>query len=134
MEYSYSLSAKTPLMKKYRIMTATTLSAGVPTVANSVTDNDDGVAACTTTAAVGLIGVSIDQAISTSAQVATGGGQRSDGINAGFVSLNINPDAVFRAKFTEGATEDTPLVIFTQVSASADGLAPAATIVDKATV
>lgn len=134
MEYAYSLSAPGPFVRKYRIMTGTTLGAGVPTVANSVADNDDGVAACGTQTAVALVGLSVDEAQSTSAQVAAGGGQWSDGINAGYVSLIINPDACFRAKFTEGATEDTALTIITQDSADTTGLAPGSTVTDEFTV
>ena len=54
MEYAYSLSAEAPLMKKYRIDTATSIIPGVPVVANSLTADDDGVAVCTTIAAIGL--------------------------------------------------------------------------------
>ena len=134
MEYAYSLSAEAPLMKKYRIDTGTSIIAGVPVVANSLTADDDGVAVCTTTAAIGLIGYSVDKAESTSAQVGIGGGQWADGDNAGYVSLIINPDAVMRAKFTAGATEDTSLAIIIQDAASAAGTAPGATVTDEFTV
>jgi len=121
MEYAYSLSAKAPLMKKYRIMTGTSVISGVPLVANSLTDNDDGVAVCTTTAAIGLVGLGLDVASSTSAQVGAGGGMSENGDNAGFVSVICNPDAVFRAKLTEGATEDTALTSITQSAANSAG-------------
>ena len=134
MEYAYSLSAKAPLMKKYRIMTATSVIPGVPVVANSLTDNDDGVAVCTTTAAIGLVGFSLDKAESTTAQVGAGAGQHSDGDNAGYVSLIINPDAIMRAKFTEGATEDTALTLITQATANAAGTTVGPTTTDEFTV
>jgi len=121
MEYAYSLSAKAPLVKKYRIDTGTSVIAGVPMVANSLTDDDDGIAVCTTTAAIACVGFSLDAASSTSAQVAAGGGMNSDGINAGYISVIVNPDAVVRAKLTEGATEDTALTEISQDSANSAG-------------
>jgi hypothetical protein len=115
-------------------MTATSVISGVPMVANSVTDNDDGIAVATTTAAVAGIGVTVDAAGSTSAQVASGGGFNSDGINAGFASVICNPDACFRAKFTEGATEDTALTIITATSAHTAGTTIPGTTTDEFTV
>jgi hypothetical protein len=134
MEYAYSLSAKAPLMKKYRMDTGTSIIGGVPVIANSVAADDDGVAVATTTASLYTVGYSTDPASSTSAQVAAGGGDLSDGDNAGYVSLIINPDAVMRAKLTEGATEDTALTLITQASASAAGTTVGPTTTDEFTV
>jgi hypothetical protein len=134
MEYAYSLSAKAPLVKKYRVMTGTTPIGGILMVANSATDNDDGIGVSTTTAAIAAVGLSLDGATSTSAQVAAGGGELGNGDNAGFQSIVCNPDAVMRAKFTEGATEDTALTLITQASASTDGLTVGPTTTDEFTV
>jgi hypothetical protein len=134
MEYAYSLSAKAPLMKKYRIMTGTSVISGVPMVANSLIADDDGIAVCTTTAAIACVGLSLDTATSTSAQVGAGNGMNNNGDNAGHLSVICNPDAVFRAKFTEGATEDVALAEIVQDAASSDGTAPGATVTDEFTV
>lgn len=127
MEFAYTLSGADPHIKKYRMDTGTSIIAGVPVCANSVNADDDGVAVCTTTAAIALVGLGLDAASSTSAQV-------SSGDNAGFVSVCINTDACMRAKFTEGATEDTALTIITQTSASAAGTTVGPTTTDEFTV
>jgi hypothetical protein len=121
-------------MKKYRMDTGTSIIGGVPVIANSVNADDDGVAVCTTTAALGLIGYSTDAAASTSAQVGAGGGDLGDGDNAGYVSLIINPDAVMRVKFTEGATEDVALTLITQATANSAGTTVGPTTTDEFTV
>jgi hypothetical protein len=72
------------------------------------------------------MGLSLDTATSTDAQATTGD-------NAGFISLCINPDAVYRAKLCQGATEDTALTLATATSASTDGLL-IPTVVDENTV
>jgi hypothetical protein len=114
MDLAYTIGGGAPHVKQYRIDGGTTIIAGVPVVGNDAADAD-GVVAASTTAASAAYGVSLDTATSTDAQATTGD-------NAGFISLVINPDAVYRAKLTQGATEDTALTLLTATSASADGL------------
>ncbi len=114
MEWAYNIGGGTPNLTKYRIDGGTTVIAGVP-VAQSIAGDGDGVIVVTTTAAIACLGITTDTATSTNAQATTGD-------NAGFVTVAINPDAVYRCKLTAGATEDTALALKTATSASADGL------------
>jgi hypothetical protein len=117
MEFAYTLCGGTPHVKKYIVDSAAAIIAGVPVISDMETADADGAKMCSTTAAVGTLGISLDGATTTAAQVGS-----SD--NAAYVSLIINPDAVLRAKLCQGATEDTALTIITQASADTGGLAP----------
>ncbi len=114
MEWAYNIGGSTPHIKKYRIDGGTTVLQGVP-VASSIAADADGVIVVTTAAAIACLGITTDTATGTNAQATTGD-------NAGFVSVVINPDAVYRCKLNAGATEDTALDLKTATSASADGL------------
>ena len=116
MEWTYNLGGNsTPLVRKYRIDGGITIIGGVPVVSDDATGDSEGVVACTTIAALNTVGLSVDTATSTDAL----SGTSAD--NAGFISLIINPDAVYEAKFTEGATEDTALTVLTSAAAVAGG-------------
>ncbi|MHC4179980.1 MAG: hypothetical protein ACYSWU_20945 [Planctomycetota bacterium] len=124
MEYAYSLSAAAPTVRKYKIDGGTTVIAGVPVCSDSATADSEGIVVCTTTAAVACMGLSLDTATSTDAQATSGD-------NAGDLSVIINPDACYRAKFTEGATEDTALTLITQTTANAAGTTVGPTTTDE---
>lgn len=117
MEFAYTISGGAPHYKKFLVDSAAGIIQGVPVTSDAETANADGVLAATTTAAVGFIGVSLDAATTTAAQVGS-----TD--NGAYISLPINPDAVYRAKLCQGATADTALTIITASSASTDGLSP----------
>jgi len=131
MEFAYTIGGGAPHMKKFIVDDAAAITQGVPLQANADAANGDGVIAATTTVCIGCVGVSLDSAdASTAAQVGSTEGNLSDGNNASFVSVAINPDAVWRAKLTQGGTEDTALTIITQAAADATGLAPT-TVTDE---
>jgi hypothetical protein len=126
MEVAYTIGGGGLHIKKYRTddgASGVPLAAGIPIVADEATAASQGVLMGTTTASVSTVGLSLDAPdASTGAQVAAGAGYLNNGDNATHVSVVINPDAVFRAKLNEGATEDTALVVCTQATADATGL------------
>ncbi len=135
MEQAFTIGGGGLLMVDFQ-MEATAINNGVPVLSDGDTLNSSGVIPATTTSALNCIGVSVDQnrTASTLAQVASGAGDLSDGNNASFVKVICNPDAVYRAKFSGGSTEDTALAIVGQDTEDSTGLAPGATVTDKAVV
>lgn len=105
----------TPILQKVQIGEALTL-AGLPLVA-SLLANVDGVLRASTTAAAEAIGVSLDaQATRNTAQLA------GDADPAVYVTVNVRPDQLVRARLSGGATAATTLPEFTNTVASTDGL------------
>jgi len=139
MDIAFTIGGGGLHMRNYQ-MEATAINNGVPVMSDGDTLNTSGCLPVSTTSALNCIGLSVDQnrTASTLAQVAATGGDLSDGNNASFVKVCINPDAVFRAKLSGGATEDTALGVITQTTADATGLALAVgsspTVTDKAVV
>lgn len=116
MHWVYNLGGnKTPFIRKYGVDGGVTLDAGEPVVTGESVADNGGVTVATTIAAVGFMGVAVDTASSTDAQNAAGTN------NQGEVTVTINPDAVYRAKFSGGATEDTSLTALTAASAVTAG-------------
>lgn len=126
MEVAYTIGGGGLHIKKYRTddgASGIPLAAGIPIVSDEGTAASQGVLMGTTTTSVSTLGLSVDNPdASTAAQVAAGAGYLNDGDNATHVSVVINPDAVFRARLNEGATEDTALVVATMASADTTGL------------
>ncbi len=123
MNVHHRIGGKKLYMKNFR-MGVTAIAAGVPVISDADTGDTSGVLPDTTTGGLNLLGLSINTAAaSTAAQVAAGAGDLSDGNNASFTKVCINPDAIYRAKLNNGATEDTALAIVSAAqAASADGL------------
>lgn len=118
MEWTYNLHGGSPFVKKLSIDGGTTVIAGVPVQSSAENADNDGITVAATTTCVGGLGISVDTATSTDAQ----SGTSAD--NAGFLSCIINPDAVFRAKLSGGASEDTALAVVSAAqAASATGVA-----------
>jgi hypothetical protein len=118
MNFAYLLSGGAPIVKKFQV-NATLATAGIPVTKGGA--NTKGVIAATTTAAVGMVGVTLDTATYAAGQNA----DKSD--QAAYVSVIINPGAVWRAKLCGGATENTALPLFACTTASATGLSVTAT-------
>lgn len=114
MEFAYNLNGGTaPYVKKYQIG-ETMATGGVPIVVGG--SNNEGAALASTTAAASCIGITLDTATLVTAQIAGG----TD--TAAYVSVVINPFAVYRARLCGGATSGTALAAKTVTSASTDGL------------
>jgi hypothetical protein len=115
MEAAFTIGGGGLHLRKYRTddgASGIPLAAGIPIVSDEASTASQGVLMGTTTAAVSMLGLSLDAPdASTAAQVASGAGYLNDGINATYVTTVINPDLVMRAKLNEGATEDTALVV-----------------------
>jgi len=117
MEVAYTIGGGGLHLKKYRTDDgAAAFTAGQPVCGLEATAAMQGVAHVTTTTAIALMGITIDATASSTAAQITDNAE-----NATYVTVCINPDAVFRAKLNEGATEDTALVIATQTAVSAAG-------------
>lgn len=114
MEFAYNLNGGTgPFIKKYQAG-VTMATAGVPVTANP--DTTGGLALATTTAAVLCVGVTLDTNTLVTAQ------QSDNSDPERLVSVIINPFAVYRAKLSGGATENTALGTLTETLGSATGL------------
>lgn len=115
MNFAYTLSGAAPVIKKYQIA-ADSLTAGVPKLIPAA--GGAGVAVATTTSCTDFVGVTLD--VAATYQTA----QQSDNSDpARLVSLIINPDAVWEALMSGGATENTALALQTVTTASTTGLA-----------
>lgn len=113
MEVIGLLCGGAPVLKKYQV--AATAIAGVPLLTPA--GNGAGLAACTTTSAADMVGVTLDAATYTTTQ--------GTGANSAerLVTVVINPDAIIRMKMSGGATADTALSLQTVTTASAGGTA-----------
>lgn len=115
MEFQYDLSGNgVPLLKRYQVAAT---NANVGNHYLKAADGGVGVVLGSTTGAVDFVGMSVDAPGTYAA------GQNSDGSdNAKYVTLIINPLAVYRARLSGGATDGTALTEHTVTSASTDGL------------
>ncbi len=115
MELFGFFSGSAPVIKKYQIGEAMT-TAGVPVVIGG--SNKAGIVlGDTTTASVDLVGVTLDsQATLVTAQ------QTDNSDPSRVVSVVVNPDAMWRARLSGGATADTALAIGTVDNAVSNGL------------
>lgn len=121
MDFAYLLTpTSAPVIKKYQV--SSTILAGVPVIQPAA--NSPGLDTCTTTNCDNMVGCTIDRAsdLQGNAQdYATA--QQSDGSDpAVYCSVIINPDAVWAAKISGGATENTALTEQTVTTASTTGL------------
>lgn len=108
------LSGGAPVIKKYQ--TAVTVAReGVPMLISA--GNTAGLAVATTTSAADLAGLALDTATYTTTQ---GSGSSSA---ERLLSVIINPDLIFKARLSGGATEGTALTLYDVTTASAGGTA-----------
>ena len=113
MKFAYSLSGNKMLVRRYQVNT-TFANAGV--VALDPGSNNAGVAISTTTSFADAVGVTLDTATYVTAQ-------QTDGTSAERkLSIILQPDAVYRALLSGGATENTALALHAVTTASTDGL------------
>jgi hypothetical protein len=105
----------TPILKKLQIGEALTL-AGLPLIASALADAD-GVMRASTTAAAESIGISMDaQPTRNTAQ------QTGDANPAVYVTVNVRPDQIVRARLSGSSTAGTALTEFVNSAASTTGL------------
>lgn len=114
MRFAYTWSGAAPHVKKYQVAASSTV-IGVPKLIPAA--NGAGVAVATTTSLADMVGVTLDTATYVTAQ-------QTDGTSAErLVSLIVNPDAVYWALMSQGATLGTALTLRAVTTASTDGLA-----------
>lgn len=114
MEAAYAISGSKHHIKKYQIG-ETVSQSGVPLLVPA--SSGAGVVRATTTGAADMIGCNIDTATYVTAQ-------QTDGTSAErTVSIIVNPDMVYKALLSGGATEGTALTLYPVTTASTDGLA-----------
>jgi hypothetical protein len=113
-EYVKDLYGNTlPHVKKYDIG-ATFANGGV--MAESPGADEAGITPCSTTTAARVIGLAQDTATYVT-------GQQTDGTKAArYVSVVVNPNAIYGFLMSGGATEGTALTLFDVSTASTDGL------------
>lgn len=131
MEFSYTLSGATPRKRKV-ILGEQSDVAGVPLIAGGA--GQAGPVKASTTAAADMIGVQI-----AVPAVSYGTAQKSDHKeNASLAEVITNPDAVYKAKLSGGASSGTALSEYTTTAASTTGLtatfASLATTFDEGTL
>lgn len=115
MKWAYNLSGiATPHIKQFQIGEAMA-NAGVPVLVGGA--DNEGLALASTTAAADLVGITLD------AQASLVTAQQTDNSDpARLITCIINPDAVYQAKLSGGATEDTALTLYDVTTASTTGL------------
>lgn len=113
MDFVYSLSGAPAWAKRYQV-DATISNVGVPLLID--TAGQGGLNAGTTTSAADLAGMAVDTVTYTATQ-----GTGSDSAERK-VGVIINPDAVWRAKMSGGATENTALTLYDVTTAVSTGL------------
>jgi len=114
MEFVGSFSGGPPVLKKFQIGEAMATN-GVPVVVGGA--GNEGVALAATTTASDLVGVTAKiQATLLTAQ------QTDNSDPARLVTVVVNPDAMYRARLSGGATSGTDLTALTVTTASTDGL------------
>ena len=113
MKFAYTWSGATPHIKKYQVA-ATSSVVGVPKLIPAA--DGAGVAVATTLSLADMVGITLDTATYVTAQ-------QTDGTSAErLVSLIVNPDAVWWALMSQGATLGTALTLRAVTTASSDGL------------
>lgn len=113
MKFVSLLSGNAPTILKMQVG-ETFGFAGVPAlIAGS---NDAGVKKASTTAAVSTVGITQDTATYLTAQ------QTNNVDPSAYVSVIINPDAIYRAKISNGATENTAFTLGLETLGSTSGL------------
>lgn len=114
MDYAFAFSGSTPIIKKYQIGEAMA-DGGVPVVVGGA--GNAGLSLAATTTASDLVGITSNE------QDTLVTAQQSDNSDPGrTVSVVINPDAVYKARLSGGATAGTDLTTFTVTTASTTGL------------
>ena len=114
MDYAWSVSSGAAVARKC-VVGFTVANAGIPVLAPGA--GGEGLATSTTTSAADMVGVAIDTATYTTSQSTVADIEAA-------ATVIISPDAVWKAKMSGGATENTALQVFTVITASAGGTAP----------
>lgn len=123
-QFDYDLYGSVPVVKKFQF--GVTLTAvGIPFTVPAA--NTAGVVIGTTITATDLVGMSVDQGsvLRTGTVQSTYSTTQGTGTSSAerYVSLIINPFAVWAWKMTQGATENTALTLRPVTTASAGGTA-----------
>lgn len=112
MDFAYSLNGNAPHVKRY-VVGESVANAGVPLTIDAA--GETGLHNATTTSIASMVGVSIDTATYSTTQ------SGNSDIEAE-VSVIINPDAIWLAKMSGAATENTSLAVCTVDTAASNGL------------
>jgi len=121
MDYAFAFSGGSPVIKKYQAGESMSV-AGVPVVVGGA--GNDGIVRSATTTASDLVGITTSTVTVVTAQ------QTDNATTVREVSVITNPDAVYRAKLSGGATAGTDLSSYSITTASTDGLSVLSTGLD----
>jgi hypothetical protein len=111
MKLAYTLDGSAPILKKLKLG-ASVATAGIPVIADASNDYGECIPA-TTTSAADTYGVAIDTGTYTTTQSAT--------MVEGVVTVIINPNAVWKALMSGGATSGTTLQVLESTVQSTAG-------------
>ena len=107
------VSGGAPTLRKFQV-SASALVTGVPYLVSAV--NTAGLAVCTTTSAINMVGCNLDTATYATAQ-------QTDGSDpAALCTFIVNPDAIWKIILSGGATDNTALTLYPVTTASSTGL------------
>lgn len=124
MQFDYDLYGSVPILKKFQFGVTLT-NAGIPFTVPAA--GTAGVVIGTTTGATDLVGMSVDKGTVATTGAAQSTYSTTQGVGASsaerLVTLIVNPFAVWSAKLSGGATEDTALAEQVVTSASSGGTA-----------
>lgn len=113
MDFAYNLGSNTtPIIKKYQVG-ETFGYAGVPAVVAGA--GAYGVKKATTTAAANMLGVTMEAVTTVTAQ------QSDNSDPSRRVSIIINPDAVYKARYSGAATDGTAITDYAETSGNTAG-------------
>lgn len=113
MDYAFAFSGGSPILQKFQIGESMA-TGGVPVLVGGA--GNEGVALASTTGAADLVGITLNSSTLVTAQ------QSDNSDPARYVDVIINPDAVYKAKLSGGATAGTDLTTYTVTTASTTGL------------
>jgi hypothetical protein len=125
MEYAGNISGNKPHVRKYNVDGGATCLAGVAIQSQEAVADTGGCIPQTVEVCVGCLGVALADAVSTDAQTGTTVN------NVQQVSTIINPDAMWRTKFSAGAGEDVAQALLTAAADDATGLTGVTGLVDE---
>lgn len=117
MEFAYDISGGTPIVRRYPVG-ATSLIAGIPVLVAGAGDPGVIATAVGTSAIANVVGLTIDAATQTIPAAQTS--PMSDPQR--YVSVIVNPYAVYRARLSGSATAGVALAEHSVTTASSDGL------------
>jgi len=126
--YAGNISGNKTHVRKYQVDGGITIDGGEPVITGTDVADNGGATTASTTAAAAMLGFATDTATSTDAQTGT----TTDNVNS--VSVVVSPDALWKAKLSNDASDDTALVVCSAAQAANAAGTTVTGCTDEATV